>query len=148
MGGLSVRPLLCLVSACVFAISSAHAIEMRVHRGGAFVLGAQDYFRHASEVHIPEGALPDTDITTGTGYIRRVWLTQPTDRCGHGVMRNAIEAGTFSKFWADSTTFRLKLVKKSVFEDHKTRLAKMNGDGRDAIASRSHRSISVLSFRR
>jgi len=131
-----VRPLLCLVSACVFAISSAHAIEMRVHRGGAFVLGAQDYFRHASEVHIPEGALPDTDITTGTGYIRRVWLTQPTDRCGHGVMRNAIEAGT------------LKLVKKSVFEDHKARLANMNGDGRGAIASRPHRSISVLSFRR
>ena len=142
------HPLLCLISACVFAISSAYAIEMRVHRGGAFVLGAQDYFRHASEVDIPEGALPDTDITTGTGYIRRVWLTQPTDRCGHDVMTNAIEAGTFSKFWADSTTFRLRLVKKSVFEDHKTRLAKMNGVGRDAIASQSNRSIPVLSFRR
>ena len=142
------RPLLCLISACVFAISSAHAIEMRVHRGGAFVLGAQDYFRHASGVHIPEGALPDTDITTGTGYIRRVWLTQPTDRCGHGVMRNAIAADTFSKFWVDNMPFRLNLSKRSVFEDHKAQLANTNGDSRDAIASRPHRSISVLSFRR
>ena len=138
--------LLCLISACVFAISSAHAIEMRVHRGGAFVLGAQDYFRQASEAHIPEGTLPDTDITTGTGYIRRVLLTQPTNRCGHDVMRNSIEAGRFSEFWSDSTTFRLKLVKKSVFEDHKARLANMNGDYRYAIASRPHRSISGLSF--
>ena len=92
------RPLPCLISACVFAISSAHAIEMRMHRGGAFVLGAQDYFRHASEAHIPEGTLPDTDITTGACYIRRVLLTQPTDRCGHGVMRNTIEASRFSEF--------------------------------------------------
>ena len=142
------RPLLCLLSTCVFPISSAHAIEMRVHRGSTFVLGAQDYYRRASETHIQEGALPDTDITTLTGYIRPFWLIQPTDRCCHGVMKNAIEASTFSKFWANSTTFRLKLFKKSVFEDHKTRLVNINGDGRNAIASRPHRSISVLSFQR
>lgn len=61
-------------------------------------------------------------------------------------MRNTIEDGRFSKFWSDSTTFRLKLVKKRVFEDHKARLANMNGDCRDAIASRPHRNISGLSF--
>ena len=84
MGGWSVRPLLCLISACIFVISSANAIETRVHRGDAFVLAAQIHFQDDLEVHISESILPDTDIMFVNVYIRRIWLTQRTDRCGHG----------------------------------------------------------------
>jgi len=82
---------------------------------------------------VPAGALPDTEIATGSGHIRKVWLTDPTDRYGHGVLGDAIEAGGIAAELTDGTIARLKLDTRSVFEDRVPRLIDMNGDGGDEI---------------
>ncbi|MEK9725020.1 MAG: VCBS repeat-containing protein, partial [Rhodospirillaceae bacterium] len=69
----------------------------------------------------------------GRRNLRRARLIAPTDRYGHGVLGDAIEAGGVAAELAGGTTARLFLADDSVFEDLRPRLVDMDGDGRDQI---------------
>jgi hypothetical protein len=43
---------------------------------------------------VPAGALSDARVATGTGKVARAWLSDPTQRYRHGVLGDAIEAGS------------------------------------------------------
>lgn len=78
-------------------------------------------------------ALPDTEITRGSGTIRSAWLAAPTERYDHGVLGDAIEAGAVVATLADGTTARYELGKDAVFEDRMARIVDMDGDGGDEL---------------
>ena len=113
---------------------SAHAIDIREYRDSTFVLAAHGYSRHTSDLSISKGALPDSNITIGTGYILRVSATQQTNQHSHNFMGNSNEAGAPPKFLVESNTFCLDINKKNVFEFRKAQRVGMVGDEPDAIA--------------
>lgn len=78
-------------------------------------------------------ALPDTEISRGSGSIRSAWLAVPTVRYGHGVLGDAIEAGAVVAQLADGSTARFDLGADAVFEDRKARIVDMDGDGADEL---------------
>ena len=75
--------------------------------------------------------LPDGLVARGTNRIRACWLTEPTDRYGHGVLGDAIEAGGLTMVLDDGRALSLTLPEDSVFEDRTCRLGDLDGDGRD-----------------
>ncbi|MBS0246089.1 MAG: VCBS repeat-containing protein [Proteobacteria bacterium] len=81
----------------------------------------------------PENALPDGQVVTGTRDIARAWLASPTKRYDHGVLGDAVEAGSLTIVTADGTTHTVALGDDAVFEDLVPRLADLDGDGRDEI---------------
>lgn len=81
----------------------------------------------------PAGALPDTEISRGSGSVRSAWLAAPTDLYGHGVLGDAIEAGAVVAMLADGSTARYDLGDDAVFEDRMARIVDMDGDGRDEL---------------
>ncbi|WP_417686012.1 hypothetical protein [Roseibium sp.] len=77
----------------------------------------------------PDG-LPDGEVAThDIGDIRQAWYTDPTDRYGHGILGDAIEAGTLKVKTAAGNILSLKLPAAEVFEDRTPRLADLDGDG-------------------
>jgi hypothetical protein len=82
---------------------------------------------------LPDGALPDAVVAAGDGPVRRAWLAEPTDRYGHGILGDRIEAGALMAELADGRTLGLRLPRSSVFEDRYVRLADFNGDGVDEM---------------
>ncbi len=44
---------------------------------------------------LPDGALPDGHVATGTRDIARAWLAEPTTRYDHGILGDKIEAGAW-----------------------------------------------------
>lgn len=95
----------------------------------AFVNVAED----TSSLERPKDALPDGHPALGTNDIAEAWLIAPTDRYGHGVLGDAIEAGGLRAVLRDGTSADFLLDKDSVFEDLRPRLADFDGDGRDEI---------------
>ncbi len=81
----------------------------------------------------PANALPDGRPALSGGEIREVWLVAPTERYGHGVLGDGIEAGGLLAVMADGRRLSLMLAGDSVFEDLMPRLADLDGDGRDEI---------------
>ena len=77
--------------------------------------------------------LPDGVVTQGQNNIRRAWLTGPTDRYGHSVLGDAIEASGVAAELSGGRVTRFELGADAVFEDRLTRFADMNGDGKDEI---------------
>jgi len=86
-----------------------------------------------AETPLPAGALPDAEVAHGDGAVRRAWLAEPTDRYGHGILGDAIEAGALMVELRDGRSIGLRLPKSSVFEDRKVRLADFEGDGVDEM---------------
>lgn len=87
----------------------------------------------------PADILDDGEVTLGQQDIARAWLTDPTDRYGHGVLGDAIEAGGLALERADGRVARYKLDAGSVFEDRRVRLIDLDRDGRDeAIVVQSY----------
>lgn len=80
----------------------------------------------------PDGALPDGVIVSGSKDISRAWLSEPTTRYDHGVLGDAIEAGSLS-IEKDGKTHTLRLKRDAVFEDRQPRLADLDGDGHDEM---------------
>lgn len=78
---------------------------------------------------LPSGALPDAVVATGDGVVRKAWLAEPTDRYGHGILGDRIEAGALMVALEGGRVLGLRLPKSSVFEDRQVRLADFNGDG-------------------
>jgi hypothetical protein len=74
---------------------------------------------------LPDGAT----ARFGSGNIRTAWYTAPTDRYGHGVLGDAIEAGALTVQTAKGARAELLLPESEVFEDITPRLADLDGDG-------------------
>ena len=81
----------------------------------------------------PETALPDGQPALGQGAIAEVWLTEPTERYGHAVLGDGVEAGGLLVRLADGDSLTLSLPEDQVFEDLKPRLVDLDDDGRDEI---------------
>jgi hypothetical protein len=156
----SIRPLLLACLALMWA-ATAHAAEWRVQRvdsparvtavdtvdgqvraeaGGLWyaVVGKNDKFTlrfidDQGKPKLPEGALPDGRVATGTHDIARAWLAEPTDRYDHGVLGDKIEAGALVIETRDGKHQALRLKNDAVFEDLEPRMADLDGDGHDGI---------------
>lgn len=80
----------------------------------------------------PNGALRDGRVALGKGSIARAWLADPTDRYGHAVLGDAIEAGSVAIQRRDGATDTVRLSADAVFEDLEPRIADL-GDGRERV---------------
>ena len=95
-----------------------------------------------SQYPAPVGALPDGGIAiSDSGDIRRAWFARPTIRYAHGVLGDAIEAGSLVVVTATGTILEAVLPDDQVFEDITPRIADLDGDGtNEVIAIRSSTS--------
>ncbi len=75
----------------------------------------------------PEGALPDARVATGRDTVARAWLSEPTTRYRHGVLGDAIEAGSLTILRRDGSQAVLRLSSDAVFEDIEPRIAQVGG---------------------
>ena len=87
----------------------------------------------------PEGGLPDGKMAVSTtGDIRRAWYGRPTRRYGHGVLGDAIEAGSLIAEDAAGNRYEHVLDQHHVFEDITPRLFDLDRDGDiEVVAIRS-----------
>jgi hypothetical protein len=77
---------------------------------------------------IPSGALPDARVAIGTERVARAWFADPTSRYRHGVLGDAIEAGSLVIERRNGQRAILRLGADAVFEDIEPRIAKINGN--------------------
>lgn len=86
--------------------------------------------------------LPDGQVAgnrTRGGRVRAAYLILPTERYGHGILGDRIEAGGFRIRTTARRRLELVLPEDSVFEDLRVRLADVDVDGRDeAVVVRSY----------
>ena len=80
---------------------------------------------------LPHDALADGRIIVGTAQVARAWLAAPTSRYDHGVLGDAIEAGSLVIERRDGRHGSVTLGRDAVFEDISPRIASI--DGRDWI---------------
>ncbi len=78
----------------------------------------------------PESAIPHGRLAAGGGL--EAWYGAPTDRYGHGVLGDAIEAGDLLVSDGGDTLSHT-LAQDSVFEDLEPRIVDADGDGRPEI---------------
>lgn len=118
-----------------------------VERFGADVLVkvGQSWFRVAPERSgveawpapgrpaIPSGALPDARVVFGSGEVSRAWLAEPTTRYAHGVLGDAIEAGSLVIERRDGRSVTVRLGPDAVFEDLLPRIVRLDGIERIAV---------------
>lgn len=83
----------------------------------------------------PDG-LPDGRVArTSDGDIRAAWYVAPTRRYGHGILGDAVEAGSLRVQTAGGEILSLDLPETEVFEDRTPRLADLDGDGRPEVVT-------------
>jgi hypothetical protein len=84
----------------------------------------------------PQGGLPDGRVATAGGAdIRRAWYARPTTRYGHGVLGDAVEAGSLVAEDAAGRRYEHVLPETHVFEDITPRIADLDGDGRNEVVT-------------
>ncbi len=84
--------------------------------------------------HEPQpNMLPDGDITFGRAAIGKAWLSEPTDRYGHGILGDAIEATVINLQLGDGSTVRFKVDGNGVYEDRRVRLIDLTNDGQEEL---------------
>lgn len=81
----------------------------------------------------PKDALPDGRVAIGSRDIARAWLSEPTTRYDHGILGDAIEAGSLTIESRDGKLNSVRLKDDAVFEDLQPRLADLDRDGHDEI---------------
>lgn len=89
----------------------------------------------------PNTDFPESFITvkTASSGIQSAWYDDATTRYAHGILGDAIEAGSLHAKTADGRTLSVTLETAQVFEDIQPRLADLDGDGRNEIITiRSH----------
>jgi hypothetical protein len=86
---------------------------------------------------ISAGALPDGRVAAGKREIARAWLAEPTNRYGHGVLGDAIEAASIIVERRDGRRETVCLGNDSVFEDLEPRIADLGG-GEKIVAVKSY----------
>ncbi len=89
---------------------------------------------------LAKNGLPDGRITVGTGDIVEAWYSEPTKRYPHGVLGDAVEAGSLKIKNRRGETYTFRLPSTEVFEDIAPRLVDLNLDGRTEV-------ITILSSR-
>ncbi|PIW28932.1 MAG: hypothetical protein COW30_06280 [Rhodospirillales bacterium CG15_BIG_FIL_POST_REV_8_21_14_020_66_15] len=77
--------------------------------------------------------MPDEVVVAGTRNIRAAWYRRPTERYGHGVLGDAIEAGGLALRLQGGSLEILDLTTQAVFEDRAPRIVDIDGDGVDEI---------------
>ncbi len=114
--------------------------EVRIQAGGLWYAITPDNGRFALKFveggalpKLPPAALPDGRVATGHRDIARAWLAEPTNRYGHGVLGDAVEAGRLVIETRDGKQHTIQLGDDAVFEDLGPRIADLNGDGRDEV---------------
>jgi len=78
----------------------------------------------------PPGALPDARVAISADRTTRAWLADPTARYSHGVLGDAIEAGSLVIERRHGRTSVLRLAQDAVFEDIVPRFAILGGTER------------------
>lgn len=89
----------------------------------------------------PKTDFPQSIITTAvtTAGIKTAWYDDATTRYAHGVLGDAIEAGSLHAKTVDGKMVSVILDTAQVFEDVQPRLADIDGDGQNEIITiRSH----------
>jgi hypothetical protein len=114
--------------------------QVRVNAGGLWYRLSADgerivlrFIDTPQKPELPQGALPDSRVATGTHDIARAWLAEPTARYDHGILGDAIEAGSLVIETRDGKRQVVRLKDDAVFEDLEPRLADLNGDGHDEV---------------
>lgn len=80
--------------------------------------------------------LPDGDTaTSATGDVAAAWFARPTTRYAHGILGDAIEAGSLVAKTRDGRTIEAVLPETQVFEDLTPRLTDLDRDGRNEIVA-------------
>lgn len=86
----------------------------------------------------PPGGLPDGEVAfvekDGARHMA-AWYGAPTARYRHGILGDAIEAGTLHVALRDGRQFSLTLPQSEVFEDRTPRLIDLDGDGQFEIVT-------------
>ena len=82
---------------------------------------------------LPEGALPDAVVSQGKNNLKRAWLARPTTRYGHGILGDAIEAGSLVAETSCGHKMEFVLAEDLVFEDRQARIVDLEGDHYDEI---------------
>lgn len=132
------RPLLVLLLAGLLWPAAAHAgsladFGIRVESGGPPL-------PVAAPIALPPEALADSTPATGSRGILKALLIAPTDRYGHGVLGDAVEAGGLRVITDGGLQLEYRLSADDVFEDLTPRLVDLTGDGRDEVLLvKSHR---------
>lgn len=144
----------------VYQIQTAAPVERIIVDGnGAYIFAGGEVFKtlacdtasglciEASDTSpapdpAPADALPDGRIAvTETGDIRQVWYARPTRRYAHGVLGDAVEAGSLVAVTSSGNLFEAILPDDQVFEDITPRIADLDGDGsNEVITIRSSQS--------
>lgn len=99
-------------------------------------LKASDWPKEIVEENRDDAAngLPDGLVTTHKGGdIAKAWYGSPTQRYGHGVLGDGIEAGSLHVQTQAGKRLNLVLPRLEVFEDRYPRLADLDGDGKVEI---------------
>ena len=97
--------------------------------------------------------LPDGGVAASGGDIQRAWYIEPTERYGHGVLGDAIEAGGLAVVAGSTGVIQTLLLDEAdVFEDITPRIIDLDGDGRnEVVALQSSRtaggSLAVYALR-
>ena len=83
-----------------------------------------------------QSGLPDGGVARapGAGAVT-AWYGQPTTRYGHGVLGDAIEAGSLVAVDEAGRSHAVVLPESQVFEDITPRLADLDGDGRNEVVT-------------
>jgi len=82
---------------------------------------------------LPQGGLPDSKVAIGQKNIARAWLAEPTTRYAHGVLGDAIEAGSLVVERRDGRRDVVRLSPAAVFEDLEPRIVELDNDGEEKI---------------
>jgi hypothetical protein len=85
--------------------------------------------------------------------IARAWYSEPTDRYGHAVLGDRIEAGALAVVDSAGRLYRTVLAPNFVFEDLTPRLADISGNGKaEVVTIRSQldagAAVSIYGLRR
>ncbi|MET1411059.1 hypothetical protein ABVF61_02270 [Roseibium sp. HPY-6] len=86
----------------------------------------------------PDGGLPDGSFAVykpGKPDAVAAWYGSPTRRYGHGILGDAIEAGSLHVATRNGDTYTLTLPDSEVFEDRTPRIVDLDNDGRFEVVT-------------
>ncbi|MDP1582671.1 MAG: VCBS repeat-containing protein [Bradyrhizobium sp.] len=95
---------------------------------------------------VPAGGLSDGRVASSDGAIARAWLAHPTDRYRHGVLGDAIEAGSLVIQRRDGSIGTVTSGANAVFEDLEPRIATLDGVDRIVVVKSYLRRGSALAI--
>lgn len=87
---------------------------------------------------VPQNGLPDGKIAvskSANGQEVAAWYGSPTTRYRHGILGDAVEAGSLHVEYRGGRHFQFRLPNSQVFEDRTPRIVDLDGDGRPEIVT-------------